>query len=38
LANVAKLIVLVFVIGWQSAQRFGHPEEPVQGGIVIVSA
>ena len=37
MANGATLIVLVFVIGWEAAQRFAHPE-PVQGGIVIVSA
>ncbi len=37
MANGATLIVLVFVIAWEAAQRFVHPE-PVQGGIVIVSA
>jgi cobalt-zinc-cadmium efflux system protein len=37
MANGATLIVLVFVIGWEAAQRFAHPE-PVQGAIVIVSA
>lgn len=37
MTNGATLIVLVFVIAWEAAQRFVHPE-PVQGGIVIVSA
>jgi cobalt-zinc-cadmium efflux system protein len=37
MANGATLILLVFVIAWEAAQRFVHPE-PVQGGIVIVSA
>lgn len=37
MANGATLIVLVFVIGYEAALRFAHPE-PVQGGIVIVSA
>src|SRR5579864_3016412 len=37
MANGATLIVLVFVIAWEAAQRFVHPE-PVQGGIVILSA
>jgi cobalt-zinc-cadmium efflux system protein len=37
MTNGATLILLVFVIVWQSAQRLLHPE-PVQGGIVIVSA
>jgi len=37
MANGATLIVLVFVIAWEAAQRFVHPE-PVQGGIVMVSA
>ena len=37
MANGATLILLVFVIAWEAAQRFVHPE-PVQGGIVIISA
>jgi len=37
MTNGATLIVLVFVIAWEAAQRFLHPE-PVQGGIVILSA
>jgi cobalt-zinc-cadmium efflux system protein len=37
MANGATLIVLVFVIAWEAAQRLVHPE-PVQGGIVILSA
>ena len=37
MANGATLIVLVFVIAWEAAQRFVHPE-PVQGGVVILSA
>jgi cobalt-zinc-cadmium efflux system protein len=37
MTNGATLIVLVFVIAWEAAQRFVHPE-PVQGGIVILSA
>lgn len=37
MANGATLIVLVFVIAWEASQRFLHPE-PVQGGIVVVSA
>lgn len=37
MTNGATLIVLVFVIAWEAAQRFIHPE-PVQGGIVILSA
>src|SRR5690349_15832520 len=37
MTNGAMLIVLVFVIAWEAAQRFVHPE-PVQGGIVILSA
>jgi cobalt-zinc-cadmium efflux system protein len=37
MANGATLIVLVFVIAWEASQRFVHPQ-PVQGGIVIVSA
>lgn len=37
MANGATLIVLVFVIAWEAAQRFVHPE-PVQGGVVVVSA
>jgi len=37
MANGATLIVLVFVIGYEAAVRFTHPE-PVQGAIVIVSA
>lgn len=37
MANGAVLIVLVFVILVEAAQRLAHPE-PVQGGIVIVSA
>jgi len=36
-ANGATLIVLVVVIAAEAAQRLTHPE-PVQGGIVIVSA
>ena len=36
-ANGATLIVLVFVIAYEAVQRFAHPQ-PVQGGIVIVSA
>jgi len=35
--NGATLIVLVFVIAYEAVQRFAHPQ-PVQGGIVIVSA
>ena len=37
MANGATLIVLVFVIAWEAAQRFVHPE-PVQGGVVILAA
>ena len=37
MVNGATLILLVFGIAWAAAQRFVHPE-PVQGGIVIVSA
>src|SRR5712691_11062712 len=37
MTNGATLIVLVFVIAWEAAQRFVHPE-PVQGGVVILSA
>ena len=37
MANGATLILLVFVIAWEAAQRFVHPE-PVQGGIVMISA
>ena len=37
MTNGATLIVLVFVIALEAAQRFAHPE-PVQGGVVIVSA
>ncbi len=37
MANGATLIVLVFVIAWEAAQRFVHPE-PVQGAVVVVSA
>ncbi|MHB8688431.1 MAG: cation diffusion facilitator family transporter [Candidatus Dormibacteraceae bacterium] len=36
-ANGATLIVLVVVIAYEAVQRFAHPQ-PVQGGIVIVSA
>jgi len=36
-ANGVTLIVLVFVIAYEAVQRFAHPQ-PVQGGIVIVSA
>ncbi|HEX2714187.1 MAG TPA: cation diffusion facilitator family transporter, partial [Candidatus Acidoferrales bacterium] len=37
MANGATLIVLVFIIAWEAAQRFVHPE-PVQGGLVILAA
>jgi cobalt-zinc-cadmium efflux system protein len=37
MANGATLILLVFVIAWEAAQRLVHPE-PVQGGIVMLSA
>lgn len=37
MVNGATLIVLVFVIGWEAAQRFANPE-PVQGGVMILSA
>lgn len=37
MANGATLIVLIFVIAWEAAQRLVHPE-PVQGGVVIASA
>ena len=37
MVNGATLIVLVFGIAWEAAQRFAHPE-PVQGGVVIISA
>jgi cobalt-zinc-cadmium efflux system protein len=37
MANGATLIVLVFVIAWEAAQRFVEPE-PVKGGVVILSA
>lgn len=37
MANGATLIVLVFVIAWEAAQRFVQPE-PVQGGVVILAA
>jgi cobalt-zinc-cadmium efflux system protein len=36
-ANGVTLIVLVFAIAYEAVQRFAHPQ-PVQGGIVIVSA
>jgi cobalt-zinc-cadmium efflux system protein len=36
-ANGATLIVLVLVIAYEAVQRLAHPQ-PVQGGIVIVSA
>jgi len=36
-ANGITLIVLVLVIAYEAVQRFAHPQ-PVQGGIVIVSA
>ena len=35
--NGATLIVLVFVIAYEAVERLTHPE-PVQGGIVIISA
>ena len=37
MANGMTLILLVFAIVWEAAQRLAHPE-PVQGGVVIVSA
>ena len=37
LVNSVTLIVIVLVIAYEAIQRLGHPE-PVQGGVVIVSA
>ena len=37
LVNSVTLIVIVLVIAYEAIQRLGHPE-PVQGGVVIISA
>ena len=37
MANGATLILIVIVVGYEAVRRFAHPE-PVQGGLVIVSA